>query len=346
MTFPATLPTPRTPDPLDAPALRWGILGTGWIAERFTDALRRSTRQSVMAVGSRSAASASEFASAHGIERAHGSYDALVGDPDVDVVYVATPHPFHLSGALLALEAGKHVLVEKPFALSAAEGERIAAAAAAHNVFSMEALWTLFLPKFDVIRQLLEDGSLGELRSVLAEYGEHFDPPHRILRADLAGGPLLDLGTYPVAISTWVLGEPAQIWAVAQPHPAGVHGQLSAGLVARDGNQAVVHTTLFSATPGSIVIAGTEATISLPHMAYQPGEVALLSSDGQRRVSWDEERTGHGALHFQAAHVARCIAEGRTESALRPLADTLVTLRTMDEIRRHAGIVFPGEPGF
>jgi predicted dehydrogenase len=142
--FPATLPAPRRPDPLDVPALRWGVLGTGWIAERFVRALRTSTTQQVVAVGSRTQASAERFAAAAGTLTAHGSPEALVADPAIDVVYVATPHQAHHANALLAIDAGKHVLVEKPLGLDAAQNEEVAAAATTAGVFCMEAMWTLF----------------------------------------------------------------------------------------------------------------------------------------------------------------------------------------------------------
>ena len=200
MARPAALPPPRTPDPMLAPPLRWGVLGPGWIAERFVGSLRRSTRQQVVAVASRDPGRAAAFAARWGVDRAYGGYQALVEDPQIDVVYVATPHNAHRPCALLAVEAGRHTLVEKPLALNAAEVQELAAAARGNGVFLMEALWMVFLPKFDVLRQVLADGLLGEVRSVLAEVGEHFGPEHRIMRADLAGGPLLDLGTYPVAL--------------------------------------------------------------------------------------------------------------------------------------------------
>jgi predicted dehydrogenase len=306
-----------------APPLRWGVMGSGWIAGRFIGSLRRHTRQQVVAI-----ARSARF----DVPRAHGSYEALVADDDVDVVYVATPHPLHLACARLALEAGKPVLVEKPLGLSADEAAELAALAAARGLFCMEALWTLFLPRFDVVRQVLESGALGEVRTVLADNGESFAPDHRILRADLAGGPLLDLGTYPLALATWVLGAPERITAAAQPHPAGVHGQLGAILSDAGGNQAVVHTTVFSDTPTSATIAGTEATLMLPGPFYMPGDVIV----GEHR--YEEPAVAHDALHFEAAEVARCVAEGRLESPLRPLADSITTLRAMDEVRRQCGI--------
>ena len=337
------LPAPRTPDPMAAPALRWGVMGSGWIAERFIGSLQRHTRQQVLAVGSRDATRAAAFAADHQLPRSYGAYADLVADPDVDVVYVATPHTEHLPCARLALEAGKPVLVEKPIGINAAQATEIAQLAADRGLFCMEALWTAFLPRFDVVRQVLDAGALGEVRTVLADMGEHFTAEHRILRADLAGGPLLDLGTYPIALATWVLGAPELIVATGQPHPAGVNGQVSAILADAAGNQAVLHTTVFSATPTTATIAGTEATLTLPGPFYQPGDVVLAPADGSPELRYSEPPIAHEALHFEAAEVARRITAGELGSPLHPLAASITTLAATDEIRRQCGITFPGE---
>jgi predicted dehydrogenase len=338
--FPRTLPAPRTPPSAAAPALRWGVLGTGWIAERFVGSLRRHTRQQLLAVSSRDADRSAAFAGRHGLPRAYGSYEELVADPEVDVVYVATPHPAHHPCATLALEAGKHVLVEKPLAVNAAEAGEIARLAADRGRFCAEALWTFFLPKFDVVRQLLDDGALGEVRTVLADHGEYFTAGHRILRADLAGGPLLDLGTYPLSLATWVLGPPDRILAAGQPHAAGVNGQAAVILSDARDNQAVLHTTLFSDTPTTATIAGTHATLTLPGPFYQPGDLLLTSADASQQLTFTEPRAAHDALHFEAAEVARCVAAGRLESPIRPLADSITTIEAMDEIRWQLGITW------
>ncbi|GHH29070.1 Gfo/Idh/MocA family protein [Streptomyces lanatus] len=338
-------PSPRTPDPMAAPTLNWGVLGTGWIAERFIGSARRHTRQRFAAVASRDTARAEEFAVRHDVTRAYGSYEELVADESIDVVYVATEHTAHLACARLALEAGKHVLVEKPLGLNAAQATEIAELAAERGLFCAEALWTFFLPRFDVVRQVLDSGMLGEVRSVLADLGEYFDPAggHRILRADLAGGPLLDLGTYPVSLATWVLGPAEIVQASGQAHPAGVNGQVGAVLSTGRGEQAVVHTTLFSDTPTTAVIAGTEGTLQLPGPFYQPGDVVFTPAGGGTARTYTEPRIAHEGLHFEAAEVARRIKEGRLETPLRPLTDSVATLRVMDAIRRRCGIVFPGE---
>ena len=331
-------PAPRTPDPRAAPALRWGVIGTGWIAERFVESVQRNTEQRILAVGSRDAGRSAVFGGRHEIPRAYGSYAELVADDELDVVYVATPHTEHLACARLALEAGKHVLVEKPLGLDAEQAAEIAELARERERFCMEALWTFFLPKFDVVRQLLESGALGEIHTVLADNGEHFTSEHRIMRADLAGGPLLDLGTYPLALALWVLGEPAAISAAGQPHPAGVNGQVAALLRTAGGAQAAVHTTIFSDTPTTATIAGSEATLALAGRFYMPGDMVLTPAGGEP-VRHTEAPVAHEALYFEAAEVARRIAAGELQSPLRPLADSVATLRAIDEIRRQAGIV-------
>jgi predicted dehydrogenase len=327
---------------MQAPPLRWGVMGPGWIAERFVGALRRSTRQQVVAVASRDPGRSAAFASRWGIDRAYGGYQALAEDPEVEVVYVATPHNAHRPCALVAIEAGRHTLVEKPLALNAAEVEELAAAARSSGVFLMEALWTLFLPKFDVLRQVLADGLLGEVRTVLADIGEHFEPEHRIMRAELAGGPLLDLGTYPVALATMVLGPAQRVLASGQPAPGGVNGQASILATHAGGAQSVLHTTLFSDTPTAATIAGTEATATIPGPFYQPGDLRVRFWDGTT-LDHREPAAGHSALHFQAAHLAAAVRDGLLESPLRPLAGSLTTIRLIDEVRRQLGVVFAEE---
>ncbi|BAS07528.1 trans-1,2-dihydrobenzene-1,2-diol dehydrogenase [Arthrobacter sp. Hiyo4] len=183
-----SLPASRVPDSRDAPALRWGIMGPGWIAERFTESVQAHTTQVIAAVGSRSLARSEAFADTFGVPAAYGSYEELAAAPGIDIVYVCTPHNFHQSAAILAIDAGKHVLIEKPLGLNALQARDIAARAAAADVFAAEAMWSFFLPKFDVIRQVLDAGVLGTVSTVLAEYGEHFDRSHRIFDPALAGG--------------------------------------------------------------------------------------------------------------------------------------------------------------
>jgi predicted dehydrogenase len=321
---------------MDAPPLRWGVLGTGWIAGRFVAALRAGTRQEVYAVGSRSGGTARSFAVRHGVPTAYGSYAALVADPGVDVVYVATPHSYHHAHARLALEAGRHVLVEKPMCLSAGAARDLGDLARTRGLFCMEALWTLFLPKFDVIRQLLDQGWLGDVHAVVADMGEHFEPGHRIWRPDLAGGPLMDLGTYPLVLATWVLGGPSEVTAVGT-FAQGLNVQTAITMRTAADQLAVLHTTQLGNTPTTAAIQGVEATLELAGPFYQPGPFTLRRVDGSV-LRWEEPRVAHAALHFEAAEVARRVAAAETESPLRPLEDTILFLEAMDSVRALLGI--------
>ncbi|WP_422072469.1 Gfo/Idh/MocA family protein [Tranquillimonas rosea] len=341
MTFLTTLPAPRTPDPMEAPALRWGILGGGWIAERFIESARAHTGQVIAAVGSRTQAKADAFAAAWGLPTAHGSYEGLVSDDSLDVIYVATPHNMHLSHVRLALEAGRHVLVEKPMGLDHAEAAEMVALARDRGVFFAEALWTYFLPKFDVIQQILDAGTLGDIKSVHTEYGEFFTRDHRIFDPALAGGPLLDLGTYPVSFLTKLMGVPDRVVGLAQQDESGVHGQLSVIMADAAGNQGTMSTTLYGLTPTNAAVVGTRATLRFGTEFNLPGPFQLISADGSACLTWDEPAGRHfEGLCFEAAEVARCIGEGRTETPCRPLGATLDTMKTLDLVRGATGISF------
>ncbi len=343
--LPSSLPVSRVPHPAAAPPLRWGILGTGGIAHHFTEALQRYTRQSVVAVGSRSAQRAARFAAEFGIERSHDSYEALVDDPAVQVVYVATPHSEHRANALLAIAADRHVLVEKAFTRNAFEAAEIVTAARSRNVALMEGMWTRFLPQTDVIRRLLEDGALGDVNTVLADHGQHFpfDPQHRLYAPALAGGALLDLGVYPISFARFVLGRPDHVDAVGELAATGVDAQAS--VVLRAGTaHAVVNTTLAARTPTTAAIAGTAGLLTLSGPFYAPATLTVEVDGGRRRlVRPPDDITGHLGLCHEAAHLAEVVAAGATESPLLPLEESVEIMATLDAIRAAIGSVLPGE---
>lgn len=332
--LPAALPAPRLPQ--NVPTLRWGVLGTGWIAERFVSSVKTHTEQQVVAVGSHNPERAARFANEHGVS-AHGTYEDLVSRPDVDVVYVASRHEAHVTDALLAIQAGKHVLVEKPFAVSAADAQQVFDAAKSAGVLAAEALWTFFLPKWDVIRQLREDGIIGAARQLGAEYGEHFNPPHRILSSGEFGGDFFDLGLYPVGFATWWLDDPRVVGAHQTAYPTGVTGATSA-LLATDDAQATVSSTIFDTTPTRAWVAGTNAVLDIDGLFCQPGPFVLRSSDGDQQLHWDEPRIAHVGLQYQATEIARAVGAGDLETPIRTAADTVSTIRVMDDIRRIAAV--------
>ncbi|WP_347402499.1 Gfo/Idh/MocA family protein [Corallococcus macrosporus] len=335
--FPTDLP-PADATPLrGGPVLRWGVLAPGRIAGGFVWALHRHTDQRVQAVASRDPERAARFASQYGIARVHGSYEQLVADPDVDIVYVASPHSEHKRQALLAIAAGKHVLVEKPLALNAAEARDIARAARAANVFAMEALWSRFLPQTLLIERLLRDGVLGDIRLVAADFGGRFDfdPEGRVFNPALGGGALLDIGIYPIWLAHLVLGPPPHVHATGSLAQTGVDGQAALVLTYPQGAQALLHTTLFAETPQEAVIAGTHALLQIDSRFFTPGGFTLKAARSDQRLRWTDASGLHGSegLAWQAAAVALHISEGRTESPLHPLEHSVALLETIDAAR-------------
>jgi len=285
--------------------LRWGVIGTGGIAAVFAADLALTDSGRVVAVGSRSIERAEAFALRFAVPNRHGSYESLVADAEVDAVYVATPHPMHRADAELALRAGKPVLLEKPFTVTAAEARELVALARGQGLFLMEAMWTRFLPHVRRIRELLAEGALGEIVTVTADHGQWFpeDAEHRIFAPALAGGALLDLGVYPVAFASMVLGKPQEIRAIVTPAFTGVDGQTSMLFRYASGAHAVLTCTLAAKSPTRAAIVGTQARIEVEGDFYAPSSFTLTTRDGEQVVS-DGHQEGRG-LRFEADEVAR-----------------------------------------
>ena len=267
--------------------IRWGILGTGFIAGLQTQDLAENGF-TVQAVGSRNAESSKAFSEKFAIPTAHASYEALVADPDVDVIYIASPHTYHHAHALLALNAGKHVLVEKPFTINAREAKEIFALAEAKGLVALEAMWSRFLPHMIRLREIIQDGTLGEIRKVTASHNQDLpkDPAHRLNDPALGGGALLDLGVYPVSFAIDVLGAPETIRASASMTATGVDRQTAAIFEYAQGQQALVDCALDTAVkqPGSgyrdrgvdrhrVHLVQPHALHSVRHSGERPGEV-------------------------------------------------------------------------
>ncbi|MCV2394926.1 Gfo/Idh/MocA family oxidoreductase [Actinotalea sp. M2MS4P-6] len=331
------------PDPASAPPLRWGVLGPGWISEKFVDNVTRFTASEVVAVGSRSADRAAAFAAERGIRSAHGSYQELVDDPEVQAVYVASPHSAHHEHALLAIAAGKHVLVEKAFMVNAAQAEEVFDAARDAGVFAMEAMWTRHLPHVAALRAAIARGDIGEVVSVTADHGQNMKrhpPTHRLHAAALAGGALLDLGVYPVSFAHDMLGAPDRVQATGSLTPTGVDGQISIALGFGDRAQASLHTTLWAKTATTAVIAGTEGRIEVEGDFYSTTSFTVQRDDG---TWWAWDRPVEGGFQYEVAEVARRVAAGELESPRMSWQGTLDVMRTMDEIRRQIGVRYPFE---
>lgn len=316
--------------------MRWGIIGTGGIAHAFARDLRLTDSGVVAAVGSRSQGSADRFADELGIERRHAGYESLVEDPDVDVVYVATPHPMHHDNAILALRAGKPVLVEKPFAMNATEAAEIVGVAREAGLFAMEAMWTRFLPHIAVMRDWLERGALGEIVSVSADHGQWFAESResRLFAPELGGGALLDLGVYPVSFASMVLGAPRRILALSDPAFTGVDAQTSMVFGYASGAHALLTCTLRARSPTRAAVVGTDARIELEHRFYGPTSIALIPREGEPTLV-PSTHEGNGLRH-EADEVARCLAADELESPLLGLDESISIMETMDVVRAQA----------
>ncbi len=326
-----------------AEPIRWGIAATGAIARVFATGLSQLDDAETAAVGSRSAARAEAFAAEYGVTRAHGSYEDLAADPAVDVVYVASPHGRHEHDVLLFLEAGKHVLCEKPMALNRAQSERMVATARARGLFLMEAMWSRFLPAWTIARELLGEGRLGAPLVLEAGLGfrRPIDPGHRLFDRALGGGATLDLGVYPVSLASFLLGTPGRVVADGHIGETGVDEQFAAVLHHDGGALAVVTGGLRAALASTVRLTGSERWLRLSSPMHQAFTVEVGDAAGGRERI-DASFEGEG-LRFQAVEVHRCLRAGLTESPIMPLDETCAIAGTLDAIRAGVGMAYPDE---
>ncbi len=322
-------------------SVRWGLLATGGIAESFARDLTLVPDASVVAVGSRTKESAERFGAKFDIPHRHGSYAELAADPEVDAIYVSTPHPGHHDATLLAISQGKAVLVEKPFAMDLAQAQAMVTAARSAGTFLMEAMWTRFLPHIERVRAVLASGVLGEIVYLTAEHGQWFprDASHRLFAPSLGGGALLDLGIYPISFAHMVLGEPSAITARSTPAFTGVDATTSAIFDYPSGAHAVVTTSLAAASDNPAAIYGTEARLEIDGWFYTPGGFTVTAHDGTVLERFDTPPAGRGK-QYEAIEVGRCMDAGLLESPVLPLAETLAIMGTLDEIRRQIGLTY------
>ncbi|MEO6944947.1 MAG: Gfo/Idh/MocA family oxidoreductase [Lacisediminihabitans sp.] len=334
-----TLPAPHITPLRGGPVLRWGVLAPGEIAGDFVTTLHANTNQRVHAVASRSSERAANFAATHGIPRNYDSYDQLVADPDIDVVYVAAPHSEHRALALLAIAAGKHVLIEKPIAVNAQEAREIAAAAASAGVFVMEAMWSRYLPQADVIASLLNDGALGDVRLVTVDLGWKFafDPASRAFDPALGGGAMLDAGVYSLWFSQFVLGAPQSMLATGSLAETGVDAQSAVAITSASGAQAAITTSFLVDTPGLAAIYGTDARVEFDSGFVFPASFRLVTKGAELAWRDDSGLTGRAGLAWEAVALAQYVADGRTQSPVHSLEQSISLMQTIDEVRRQLG---------
>jgi predicted dehydrogenase len=322
---------------------KWGILGTGGIASAFVDDLSRAEGHEVVAVGSRALSKAQEFAKDISTATAYGSYEALVSDPNVDAIYVATPHPSHEEHTMLALNAGKPVLCEKPFAITARQAQAMINCAKENNVALLEAMWTRYLPHIAVVREILASGILGKIETVEADHGQRLADQNiaRLVDPHLAGGALLDLGIYPVSFAHLVLGAPSRITARAVMTDQGVDAQTSAIFDYANGAQALINTTMIAQTPCRAVVSGLLGRLEIDRTFYNPTAMRVVLYNGTT-TEYPNNYLGHG-LREQAIEMARVVGAGALESPLMQWSETLSVMQTMDQIRDQIDLVYPFE---
>lgn len=320
----------------------WGILGPGGIARAFAKDLTLLEGHTIGAVGSRSIDNAKGFAKDFG-GTAYGSYEELVKDPTIDAIYVATPHPVHHDNVILALNAGKPVLCEKPFAVNEREAQAMVDAATKNNVALMEAMWARFLPHYSKVREIIASGVLGPIHSIHADHGQRLADQNipRLVEPDLAGGALLDLGIYPISFAHMILGNPASITSSAIMTNKGVDAQTSMIFTYQSGAQSVLTTTMIEQTPCRAVVAGLHGWLEIDRTFYNPASMRVVLNDGTV-TQYPNSYTGHG-LREQAESFKQLVQSGKVQSEILSWQDTIDIMKTMDAVREQIGLKYPFE---
>jgi predicted dehydrogenase len=323
--------------------IRWGILGTGNIATSFATGVATMPDAQLAAVGSRSQVTADAYGDKFSIARRYSSYEELAHDPDLDVIYIATPHSLHLENMLLCIEAGKAVLCEKPFTINAAQARQAIERAQQRKVFVMEATWMRFTPMMVEIRRLLAGGIIGNIRMVNADFGIRvdFDPKFRLFDRELGGGGLLDVGIYPVSLAHMILGAPAHVAGLAELGETGVDEQSACVLGYTGGELAVLHSAIRTETPQEATISGTEGWIRIHSPWWMPQVMSIHKPGAEPQLV--EMPFGANGYTYEAAEVHRCLREGKPESELMPWDETIAIMETMDKVRQQWGLRYPME---
>jgi predicted dehydrogenase len=321
--------------------LRWGFLSAGGIAVAVAEDFLIAGL-TIQAVGARDLDKANEFADRFSIPNRHKGYEALVNDPEVDVIYVSTIHPFHKRDALLALNAGKHLLVEKPFTINAREAEEVRTLAKSKGLFVMEAMWTRFLPSMDAIFDVINSGALGEIELFTADHSQALTHVPRLLQRDLGGGALLDLGIYPVSMAHRIFGKPAVITAKARLNSEKVDATTSMIFEYDGGRQATMTTSFLGAGPVNSSIIGSLARIDIDGSFYAQTSFRVVNRSGEIMKSYNEKIEGQGR-QYQAMHVEKCVSQGLVESPVMSLAESVEIMQVMDAVRSQIGVTYPTE---
>ena len=324
-------------------ALRWGILGPGNIANKFAKGLQALPDAVIAAAASRSATTVNAFADTYNIPTRHTSYEALAKDPGVDIVYIAVPHAFHHEMIRLCLEHGKHVVCEKPITYSAKRTREVVGLARTKKRFLMEAMWTRFFPIMDEVRTRIKQGQIGAVRMIQADFGFRagIDPKGRLFDPKLAGGGLLDVGVYPIALFHMLLGAPAKIAGFAHMGETGVDEQAAWVFNYAGGELAIGSSAIRTSTPMEALIAGTDGSIRIASPWWIPTKMTVQQA-GKPAETIEHPLVGTG-MNYEAAAVMDCIRKGMTECPIIPLDESIAIAESMDELRRQWGFVYPME---
>lgn len=323
--------------------IRWGILGTGKIAKAMALGLRDTAGAELVAVASRTDESAARFGAEYGVARCHGSYQALADDPEVDVIYIATPHPMHYENAIMCLNAGKALLVEKSFTVNRREAEEIVALARAKKLFMMEAMWSRFMPAIVEAKRIIDSGEIGTPASVTADFGFAADagPEHRLFNPALGGGSLLDLGIYPLSLSAFFLGPVVSAHATGELGATGVDVQAAFTLQHESGAVSSCLSSLRARTPCELTISGDKGYVRLnTRFHYTESLTVELAEGGKTELLIP--RSGNGYPH-EAAEVVRCLRAGLLESPVMPLDESVALMGILDTMRAQVGVHYSAD---
>ena len=327
----------------DKKTINWGIIGTGWIAEKFAEGLSVLPDAKLKAVASREMERARKFASQYRIDTAHGAYDRIAQDPDIDVIYVATPHPYHCENTLMCLENGKAVLCEKPFAMNEREVLQMISKAKEKKLFLMEAFWTRFLPTIRKTMEIIASGELGTVRYINSDFGvwRLFDPANRAFNKDLGGGSLLDIGIYPVFLTLLLWGEPDEISAVSDIGTTVVDESLALVFKYNDGRIASLFSSFTVNSTVETHICGTKGRLKLNRWWHCPTSLELAKGEAELQKI-DFPSVGNG-YNYEAMEVMKCLRSGDVESRILSLDFSLRLMRLLDRIRKEIGLVYEAD---
>ena len=323
--------------------IKWAVLGTGNISHAFATALMETPGAALVAVGSRSIAGAAKFGAEFGAPRSYGSYEELCSADGIDIVYIGTPHVMHADNAMLALNGGKAVLCEKPFAMNRQESQRVVALAREKKLFLMEAMWTRFMPALAELRRIVASGEIGVPRQLHADFGflAPTDPAHRVNNPLLGGGALLDLGIYPLSIASAILGPVSRVQALAEMSATGVDAQTGFTLLHAGGGVSICSCSMLARTANELTVSGSLGRVRMDAMFHRSPSVTVTLAGGQTRTI-ATPYLGNGYVH-EALEAGRCLRAGLLESPDMRLDETLALMTLLDTIRGQIGVRYPSD---